>query len=149
MCFMCDGGTMQEWCDDTARRIHEYGFTLMCVDGRRSSWTYTIGLVETFGHPELVITELSDYAPEILTHLVHDVRRGERFEVGAPDASVHGIPLRVGAVHPTQWIHGRFNMWEEYYGHRGDALQLPALVASDVHLPIGRARGRKKRGSRR
>ena len=127
MCFMCEGGTLEQLFRQTRERIGAHGFTMVSVENRKSSWTYTIGLVETTSHPELVVTGLgADNAQALITDLVAHIKAGERFESG--DASLHGLPLRVGTVHPTQWVHGRFAMWVNYYGERGEPVPTPAAV---------------------
>lgn len=117
MCVLCDGGTVEEWLDGTRERIEEHGFTMVSVDAK-SPWTYTIGLLESFGHPELVITGVDpSAAQDLLRAFVAHIRSGDGFERG--DVSLHGVPFRIGDVHPTQWVHGRFAMWVNYYGERG------------------------------
>jgi hypothetical protein len=155
---------------------------MMSVGGGKSAWTYTIGLVESFDHPEFVMAGLSaENCSVVINALVDRVRAGERFDVGCPDPSIRGVPVRVGAVHPTQWVHGRFAMWVNYYGEAGEPRPVPSavqilwpnddgvfppdrdfcdvhpncqpvlsvLVAHDVHRPIGRERGRRKKKGRR
>jgi len=178
MCFLCDGGTIEEWLDQTRERIDRYGFTMVMVEGGKSSWTYTIGLTESFGDPELVVTGLdAEHSVFLIDGLAERIKDGERFDSG--ETSLCGVPLRIGPVHPTQWIHGRFNSWLEFYDDeprpQPDAVQilwpndddvfppdrdfcdvhrdcqpvLSVLVAHDVHRPVGRERGRRRRKGRR
>lgn len=58
MCMLCEGASAQDVLDGFRSRIAEFGFTMVSVGGGSSSWTYTIGLLENFGHPELVVTGL-------------------------------------------------------------------------------------------
>lgn len=124
---MCDGGTVEEWLEETRQRIDRQGFTMVSVGGGKSSWTYTIGLVESLDHPELVVTGLGgEYEQSLIGDVVAHIKNGERFEIG--DTALHGVPLRIGHVHPTQWRCGRFNLWLEYYdAHEGTPPE-PAAV---------------------
>jgi hypothetical protein len=81
-------------------------------------------LLEAFDHPELVITGLdAPDAHRLISDLVAHIESGERFD--GSETSLHGVPLRIGKVHPTQWVHGRFAMWVNYYGERGARGELP------------------------
>jgi hypothetical protein len=142
MCFICDGGTEQDLLDQTHARIAEHGFTMMMVGDDRSSWAYSIGLLENFGHPELVVTGLdATSASAVITGLAERIRDGERFTAASPDTTYMGWPVRFGEVHQSQWRHGRFAMWCAYYGHRGelpanpDAVQLLWANDDDVFPP--------------
>lgn len=129
MCFICDGGTDRELMARFEQRIEAFGFTMVGVGSGAKSWVDTIGLLETFGHPEMVVTALAiETAAGLFEGLVERIRAGESFTPTSPDAALHGRPLRVSAVHPTQWVHGRFAMWTNYYGERGFLPAQPAAV---------------------
>lgn len=129
MCFICDGGTDDELLSGFEQRIETFGFTMMGVDSGVKSWVYTIGLLETFGHPELVVTGLGmASAAGLFDGIVDRIRKGETFSPVSPDSTLNGHPFRVSAVHPTQWVHGRFAMWTNYYGERGFLPAQPAAI---------------------
>jgi hypothetical protein len=116
MCILCDGGSPQDLLEGFRSRIAEFGFTMVSVGDGTSSWTYTIGLLENFAHPEFVVTGLDPgAASDVITGLVQRVRDGESFTGASPDSSHRGVALRFGDVHRTQWTHGRFAMWEAHY----------------------------------
>jgi hypothetical protein len=129
MCFICDGGTVEELFADTRERIDKYGFTMVGVGEGVRSWVYTIGLLETFGHPELVVTTLSmEGAASLFTGLVDRIRNGESFDASSRESVHVDVPIRFSSVHPTQWLHGRFAMWVNYYGHLGVLPAQPEAV---------------------
>lgn len=120
MCFICDGGTEEEWAARTRDRIREFGFTMVAVGSGTRSWTYTIGLLETFGHPELVVTTLAaQSAFGLINGMVDRIRSGERFDASSRETSLQGQPVRFGLVHRTQWVQGRFAAWVNHYGESG------------------------------
>jgi hypothetical protein len=124
MCVLCDGGTVEDLFRETRSGIETDGFTMVAVGDGNRGWAYTIGLLATFGHPELVVTGGSgdfDIIENIISHVVHDIRGGGAFDENSPDVMYHGVPFRFGSVHRTQWVHGRFAMWERYYEWLGDA----------------------------
>lgn len=105
------------------RAIDDVGWSVMSVmgDERHRPWAYTIGLMETFGHPEFVITGLdSEVAHELLNILGTHVECGSVYEAdpgGSRD--VHGLPARFVAVHQGHWRTDRFNAWLGYYEEVG------------------------------
>ena len=109
-------------------RIADNGFTMMHVGGPQP-WTYTIGLTSTYDHPELIITGLdASSANGAVSQLADRVRRGERFDADAPETMVGRVPVRFGEVHMEHWVRGRFNMWVQYYGWRGEPRPYPSAV---------------------
>jgi hypothetical protein len=78
-----------------AADIEKHGFSIVTVgwsaDDRArqpewadvGSWTYTIGFLETWGHPEVLAFSLSqDVAAAVLWDLAHEIEKGRRFEPG-------------------------------------------------------------------
>ena len=129
MCVLCDGVSEGEFSRDMRVRIERHGFTLVSVHGDPFCWTYTIGLIENFDHPEFVVTGLHPGdVNQIITALVARIREGERFDAAAPDDVIDGLPVRFGDVHYTQWNEGRFAMWANHYGTQGFIPGEPAAV---------------------
>ena len=115
MCQLCDGMDPGVLMLQTRDRIERFGFTVMAIEAS-SPWAYTIGLVEKFEHPELVITGLSTQSSyDALSAAAEHVRLGERYERVGERFDLHGATVRVGAIHTEQWRHGRFNGWLEFY----------------------------------
>src|SRR4051812_11447602 len=142
MCEICDGASEDEARQQLAGLIEKYGWAITAVQGGREnlSWAYTVGLVERYGHPELVVTSLADEdAGRLLNALGNRVRTGERF---APDtaALVGTVPVRIVAVHPVHLEQGLMAAWYEQYRAFGDIFQLRALqvvLPSEAFCPDG------------
>lgn len=134
MCELCDGVSLETVMARTRERIDAFGFTMMMVEGP-TPWTYTIGLLDSFGHPELVVTSLEPRrSGALLTSVVNRVRLGQRFDRPGACLEVSASVLRFGPVHPAQWRHGRFAMWQSFYdwvGHAPDELAVQVLLPAD------------------
>ncbi|MGQ0520770.1 MAG: DUF4262 domain-containing protein [Actinomycetota bacterium] len=138
MCSICDGATEDEVRQWFASTIDEYGWAIQAVEPGPDNWgwQYTIGLVERFGHPELVVAAGLSRQDEagLLHHLVHEIEEeGRRFGPG-DRISVAGAELRFAAVHPWQVDEaGVLNTWFDHY--RAFPEFLPRLSALQVVLP--------------
>lgn len=145
MCVICDGATEDEYLFDIHGKIERKGWTCVAVEAGHDNpgWAYTIGLVDHFDHPELVVVGLPPPdAYWLLDHVARTVREGAEVDVGErillPRA---GIDVVVGEVHPAQWEeHDTFNIWLNYYEALGPPP--PAMRALQLMLPVGR-RGRR------
>jgi hypothetical protein len=144
MCVICNGATHDELLFDLHGRIERDGWTAMHVEAGHDnpSWSYTIGLTESFDHPELVVVGL--HPPDaawLLGWVAARIDAGAGFEAGEhilmPGA---GIDVLVGEVHPDQWTNDVFNTWLNYYGALGPPY--PERRALQLILPAGR-RGRR------
>ncbi|MGH9126996.1 MAG: DUF4262 domain-containing protein [Acidimicrobiales bacterium] len=113
-----------------AEKIATYGWAIQGVEGSptNAQWAYTIGLVEHYGHPELVITSVAfETAAWILHELVAGVSDGQPLQAGAR-VVVANVRLEVVAVHPRQFDHGVFNSWfDQYRAFRDCGMELSAL----------------------
>jgi hypothetical protein len=135
MCQLCDGASEDELRLELDRLIETYGWALQGVEGTPWSdpWTYTIGLVEHFGHPELIVTSVAfDMACVLLNELSQRVRGGQRFLPG-DETDVSGIHVRFVAVHPAQLSEDLFAIWSDHY--RAFGAVGPVLTAMQVLLP--------------
>lgn len=142
--MMCDGASSAEvdqWLQATIERV---GWALMGVeDGRSVGWTYTIGLVDRFDHPELVVVGMGSAAGHLLNELGLRVEAGERLDVSSVP-EVGGHLFSIGSVDPAQFSHGAFAVWTSYYRrHIGEyvppvALQVfpPACLVARVGEPL-------------
>ncbi|MBA2427455.1 MAG: DUF4262 domain-containing protein [Actinobacteria bacterium] len=80
MCMMCEGASL----DDVRFHIHGLiegsGWAVIPVEGNTPyrSWAYTVGLVQTFDHPELVVVGLDPLAAGRLLNSIGDAIRTER-----------------------------------------------------------------------
>ena len=108
-------------------------------------WTYTIGLAEGFGHPELFTVGVccSPCSGSLLNALGERVAAGERFDMasagpvlvrdGGEDVEVHLRPVE-GRALDGSW----FAMWHRYYGSK--PYDAPPLSVMQVVLADRRGR---------
>src|SRR6056297_3028495 len=86
MCFMCDGGTYQQYQQLVADHIERFGWHVAGVEpeGMRPGWAYTIGMLERYDHPELIVTGLCcfDCGHSVLNAAGRVVADGGRLEPG-------------------------------------------------------------------
>ncbi len=120
MCFICDGGTPDEYMRLIESHIDQYDWHVAGVEASEPylSWMYTIGLSEKFGHPELVVNGLCcmECGHMTLNGVGTLVAEGARFEAGGEAREPDGPGRsRIGAVHPHYWRTNMFNLWLDYY----------------------------------
>jgi hypothetical protein len=121
MCEICAGKTY----DDLYRRIHGSvaagGWALQGVGGGTDGrlWVYSIGLIENFGHPELVITDGDTRGSAMLLNQIGDwIAAGDRYPAGSGIVDDE-FTISFGAVHPEVLDAGLCAMWTDYYRWRG------------------------------
>jgi len=156
MCDICDGATPAEALASFQQRISEYGWAMQSVvpnDGA-FPWTYTVGLIKRFNHPELIIVGLPD---RVAAHVLHGMV-GEIDARGVDYRSHESVDLRCGChfhinrVHPNRLGEDWFNTWLNVYADdddppafealqltqccHPDGLWLPFFDRAEVHYPI-------------
>lgn len=132
MCFFCQGGTVAEYNDTVSANISKTGWHLTGVEASpgQPRWVYTIGLIESFEHPELVVVGgcCIDCSGAQLNDLGRLVEAGTRFSESAAVCDCHaGGPARFGRVHPGHWQTDRFAAWTNYYAPLDGPVQPEAL----------------------
>src|SRR3546814_18045840 len=84
MCAICDGATYDEMLAGLHGVVQRFGWAVQGVEAS-TPWTYTIGLTERFGHPELVLAGIDiSLAMNILNALADRVAGGEQLRPGGP-----------------------------------------------------------------
>lgn len=139
MCDICDGKTFEATLTDILDHVRTTGWALSGVESEpdQTGWAYTIGLMDSYDHPELVIVD-DDWArgASILNSLGRAVRDGEAF--------VAGDLVRLGtthaelvAIHPVHLAGDLMGMWHNVRMPGNDALAL-SLEAYQlvVHGPL-------------
>ncbi|MCU1430452.1 MAG: hypothetical protein JWL83_4452 [Actinomycetia bacterium] len=140
MCLICDGFTLEEVLERDAATIAEGGFVVQMVQGSDGEvdapgWAYTIGLLDSAGHPELVAAGADvKTSGRLLQALAGSVMDGERFEIG-DTIRLGGDVARVGAVHNVQFRLDTFNMWHNLKS--AGFLQAEELDAVQIVMPHG------------
>lgn len=125
MCKMCDGWSLDEVLADMAAIIRRCGWMLQGVESARP-WTYTIGLAEGFGHPELLIVEPMHEGGQVLNELGERIRHGSRFADGDRVVVQHR-EFELHLLHPDAIDDGVVGMWQSYYLDSPDPPPLAVL----------------------
>lgn len=95
------GDTTEQW---VARTVAEKGWAALSISGN-PSFVYTVGLMFSFGHPELVVFGLGREGHRLLAAIVQEIRVGQSFASGAN--RVVG-ELRVGLGRVDRSWHERY-----------------------------------------
>jgi hypothetical protein len=142
MCSICDGFSIEEVIERDAARIAEHGFMVQAVTGESGraddprSWSYTIGLLDAIGHPEMIVAGTDvETSTRVLVHLGQwAMEDDERFEPGDGIELGPGV-ADVGAVHAAHYgrNRGTFNMW--YTLKRAKVVTARRLQAVQILLP--------------
>jgi hypothetical protein len=92
--------------DEFAEDVRKFGWSQASINDHQPPFQYTIGLMETFRHPEFIMFGLeADNAHVLFSGLVREIRGGRSFaEPGIQTILLGGDEHRVGfrPVHPTQ-----------------------------------------------
>lgn len=122
MCDICDGKTEQDIFDDQNDRVAARGWTLQGVEPGQhgSGWVHTIGLIENFDSPELVVTGVDlPHGGGLLQDVCQRIADGLCVEAG--DAlELDGYVFEFEAVHASYLAHGLLASWERYYARIGE-----------------------------
>ncbi|MEX2294139.1 MAG: DUF4262 domain-containing protein [Acidimicrobiales bacterium] len=134
MCSLCDGSTYEEVLDDLHHIVQHFGWALQGVKAS-PPWVYTIGLIERFDHPELVLAGVDiSVAMGVLNALGTMIATGERLEPGRSGVSVAEVEVAFGSVHPVHISAGLVGMWQERYA-RQPGVPPPLEVVQVLPLP--------------
>ena len=111
---------MDELLVRTTASIHQCGRHIQYVlgDDDLPPWAYTIGLVESLGHPELMVFGLAPQsASDVLNRLYDRISGGSVPRVGRGQRQdLSGEPFRLLPVPDEYWDTSLFAMWLNYYG---------------------------------
>ena len=92
--------------------IQVHGWALVQVEGDVTSWSYTVGLTENYGHPELAMTTVR---LELQSAVIHRLVEGI-VETGHLDLDlVAERDLELVEVHPTRFVQEWFGTWSNRY----------------------------------
>jgi hypothetical protein len=116
MCFMCNGHSVDELerVNDLAIAVHGWMLCQVAADVR-PGWAYTVGLRESFGHPELLCMDLGSdpdvqrFVVDRLANMVADTGSVDRVELA-------WAGLTLVPVHPSHFTHGLAAFWSGRYG---------------------------------
>lgn len=119
MCRICDGYSNEELARELDLAIGLHGFTRVGVeDPDGSGWTYTIGLTETCGHPDLICIEIE---PDVQRALVAAVAAIVVDTGSPPDpGSLAELDVELVEVHPRHLRGDLVDRWTQRYRHKPD-----------------------------
>jgi hypothetical protein len=141
MCLECDGYSFEEAMQALDLQIRVHGWVFQQIGTGAGSFSYTIGLLENYGHPELVVLDVwDDMQASILTALAAGIVEDGQLRAG--DLAVTGV--RCAEVDPIHLRDDRyFGTWANRYGRlpvAGEVLQvlLPDSAFCDGHVGLMR-----------
>lgn len=123
---------MDELARSITSHIEDHGWHLTGVEetDRTPGWVYSVGLIERFDHPELIVMGgcCMQCGASALNRIGRLIQGGLRFRAGdhLPIEGAFGA-VRFGPVHPGHWTTGRFGTWLNHYGASGLDLEPAAL----------------------
>lgn len=119
--------------EEIAEVVRQHGWYAASISDHQPPFLYTIGLIQTLDHPELIMFGLEARDIHALfSQLVRDIRGGRSYtEPGEYTVSIGGDELRLGfrRVHRTQHeVYLGFAMrYCRYIGHRGELEAMQAF----------------------
>ena len=124
MCLRCDGYTEIDVHNTTEMQILVHGWSVAAVEENRP-WAYSIGVLETYAHPELVVMGVEiKVAHDLINYIGGCVRDGG----GVLDhKDLHAEGIRLVDVHERHLRSNLFGSWIRYYGElprAGDFMQI-------------------------
>jgi Domain of unknown function (DUF4262) len=125
---------------DLRIRVHGWALVQVRDDDDGTAWSYTVGLVENFGRPELTMIDVDlEHQARVLTSLADGIAATGK----VPATVMRGERLQLTEVHPDHVASNLFNTWANLYGTHpepGMVLQvlLPDDAFCDCHTGVGR-----------
>jgi len=111
MCLSCDGYSDEQIKRGIDLAIRTYGWSMSQIEDDLP-WSYTIGLGESFGHPELVVLDLKlSAAAELLWAIVSMVEEDGCLDPG----ELKRLGVSVVPVHPRHLGSELFAQYSWYY----------------------------------
>jgi len=144
MCETCDGANYGARLARYAEVIRTNGFLVTSVEGPRG-WSYTIGLLDSAGHPELIAVGGAAVPRAEMVHALGTMALdGERFRIGDTIDLGESLTATVSLVHPIHFQLDTFAMWQDVadigaiHRHTPRAVQvlLPAVLLDGVPQPL-------------
>jgi len=125
MCMRCNGYSLEEFRRHVDLTIRVNGYLIQQVaDDLDGEWTYTLGVPESWGPPDLLIVDGPlEVQARLVTELITDVSdRGEIRPEVLEHLDIHLVP-----VHESHFASGIVGIWEDRQSRsatRGDFLQI-------------------------
>lgn len=124
MCMRCEGYSWEEIDRHNDLVIRVHGYLIQKVVDEDESWTYTVGLDESWGHPDLVCVDIvQDVQVALIRALASEI--AERGEIESQ--VLDDLDLELVTVDESHFADGMVGVWERRYDRRaltGDFLQI-------------------------
>ncbi len=127
MCMKCNGYSQEEIERQQDLQIRVHGYTYVHVydpdpDAIDGTWTYSIGLNESFGQPDLIVVGIGPNRQVSLLRAVADSIVAGNFD----NSFLAKLDVSLVTVHEDHFPDGLVAEWEDRYGDakRGDFLQI-------------------------
>ena len=125
MCLRCQGFTEEEVDEIYDLTIRVHGYLLLTVqDPGQQAWTYTVGLSESFGHPDLLCIDIKADGQRQLVSSIGELL-AEQGPVGSDE--LEALDVELVPVHPTHLTGDLVGIWGNRYGRlpdQGEFLQV-------------------------
>ncbi|HEX4124406.1 MAG TPA: DUF4262 domain-containing protein [Tepidisphaeraceae bacterium] len=82
--------------------VRKNGFRILTISDHTPPFAYSVGLMFTYQHPELIILGLNQAGTDILRGMVHLIGHGRRFDAPGDYEIVPTVKVATRPVHPTQ-----------------------------------------------
>jgi hypothetical protein len=82
--------------------VRKNGFRILTISDHVPPFAYTVGLMFTYQHPELIILGLQQPGTDILRGMAHLIGQGRRFDGPGEYEIVPTVKIATRTVHPTQ-----------------------------------------------
>lgn len=82
--------------------VRKTGFRILTISDHVPPFAYTVGLMFTYQHPELITLGLHQAGTDILQGLVHLIGQGKRFDAPGEYDIVETVKIATRPVHLTQ-----------------------------------------------
>jgi hypothetical protein len=88
--------------DLIAEDVERLGWSCLTIHDIEPPFAYTVGLMHSYSHPELILFGRRNDDVAILTDLVAAIRDGQRIDKPAEYSLLNGFPIATRPVHETQ-----------------------------------------------
>jgi hypothetical protein len=137
MCAICRGATTEEVFLGLHLQIVDRGFAIVTIGTRAENkgWAYTIGLIDSTKHPELVVAGYPlGHAVDVLDELGAAVMAGVRLDSPGDHLVLRCTEIGTRLVHERHLQEGLMAFWYSYYegvGRQGLVPQALQIVLPD------------------
>jgi hypothetical protein len=120
MCVICNGGSIEDVVNRLHAQIVTRGFAIVPVGALEKGWAYTIGLINSKDHPELVIAgHPLERAVNVIDDLGAAVLAGDRLDTAGDHLVFHGVHIGTRPVHERHLRSDLLAAWHWYYSSVG------------------------------